>query len=198
MKIKKTLRLKRPLPIDDERALLRQARDGDAEASGALVRAHYQEIYRTSCQLLGNPEDAQDLTQDCFVKALGGLGRFRGDASFRNWLRRILVHLARDRFRRRGRRPEESEISPDFSSVRQPNPQVAAGRSEVRRLVDESIRALPPNLRVPLVLRAVEGWSYEEIAHATGVTSATARTQVMKARRRLHKKVGDLLEEDPR
>ena len=198
MKTREHLRLKRPPTSDDERALLLRARRGDAEASGELVRTHYEEIHRAACHLLGNPDDALDLAQDCFVKALVGLRSFRGEASIRGWLRRILVHLARDRFRTRARRPEEAPLPAELRARTQVSPPAAAGRAETRRMVDEAVRALPPFLRVPLVLRAIEGWSYEEVAAATGVTAATARTQVMKARRRLHRRIGRLLEEGER
>lgn len=205
METHQNLRLKRPSTSDDERALLALARRGDEGAADRLVRSHYAEIQRAAGHLLGNADDAQDLTQDCFVKALGGLRRYRGEGSFRGWLRRILVHLAHDRYRARARRPrlaapgfEADEQAPTGGAER-PSPSAAslAGRAELTRLVDAAVAALPPNLRVPLVLRAVEGWSYEEIAEACGVTPATARTQVMKARRRLHERVGDVFEEDP-
>jgi RNA polymerase sigma-70 factor (ECF subfamily) len=209
METKKTLRLKRPIPfgaLADEHALLASARRGDPAASESLVRAHYAEIHRAAWHLLGNADDAQDLAQDCFVKALSGLRRFRGEASIRGWLRRILVHLARDRFRARGRRQEHAALPFEVAELAElaglerarpsSSPPVEAGRAELSLLVDRALRAMPSNLRVPLVLRAIEGWSYDEIARACGVTAATARTQVMKARRRLHGRIGALLEED--
>lgn len=203
METHQNLRLKRPPTSDDERALLALARRGDERAADRLVRSHYAEIHRAACHLLGNADDAQDLTQDCFVKALGGLRRYRGEGSFRGWLRRILVHLAHDRYRLRARRPAApagaGDEEPPASGAGRPAPSAAslAGRAEIARLVDAAVAALPPNLRVPLVLRAIEGWSYEEIAQACEVTPATARTQVMKARRRLHERIGDVFEEDP-
>lgn len=198
METRKPLRLKRIVP-EDELALLARARAGDGGAVDDLVRAHYPDILRAACHLLGNADDGADLAQDCFVKALAGLRRTDGQGSLRAWLRCILVHLARDRFRARARRPSARSIAArddDFPAPA-PGPDSAAGRAELSRLVEAAIEELPSHLRVPLVLRAVEGWSYEEIAAACGVTPATARTQVMKARRRLHGRIGGLFEEDP-
>ena len=180
----------------DDRSLVEQAQRGDAGACEALVRVHYPDIQRVACQLLGNAEDGADLAQDCFVRAWTALADFRGQAqSFRGWLRRILVHLARDRYRRRARRPADEAVIVDPPARRSAAPGFRLDRAELRRAVDGAVERLPVHLRVPLVLRAIEGWSYEDVAEATGVTPATARTQVMKARRRLHRALGGLLEE---
>ena len=202
MKTRTDLRWKRPLPhvpplsLDEEEGLLRQVRAGDAAASEALVRAFYPEVHRVACQLAGNPEDGADLAQDCFVRAWRGLAGYRGgQGRFRGWLRSIVVHLARDRFRTRARRPATLDVPADVASRPGSAPWEAADRSELRSRVERAIQGLPQHLRVPLVLRAIEGWSYDDVAAATGVTPATARTQVMKARRRLHQTIGALLEQ---
>lgn len=197
METSETLRWKRS-PPSDEAALLARARRGDPDAAEALVRASYAEIHRAACHLLGNADDAQDLAHDCFVKALAGLRRFRGQASFRGWLRRILVSLARDRFRARARRPAALPLPPELEQAAAGLAEARAGGAEVARLVEGALRALPSHLRVPLVLRALEGWGYDEIARACGVTAATARTQVMKARRRLHASLDARLEQGER
>lgn len=192
------------------------ARGGDREAFDGLVRDHYGPVYATAFRLIGNHEDAEDLAQECFARAYGALAWYRHDGPFAAWLRRIVVHLAHDRFRAAGRRPEShgvplepgrraaraehSATSP--RGEREPalaaglTPASQAGAQELTRLLGEALRRLPAHLRIPLVLRTLEGLDYDEIARATGVTPATARTQVMKARRALRRLLAPYLRED--
>jgi RNA polymerase sigma-70 factor (ECF subfamily) len=183
--------------VADESALIARAAAGERAAHDALVRAHYARVHRTAFHLLGNHEDAEDVAQECFVKAFQGLAWFRGDASFAAWLRRILVHLVRDRYRRAGRRPGAEPLQGDESlgaaAAAPGGPEHEVGRRELQRLLDEALRRLPESLRVALVLRTRDDLSYAEISEAAGVTPATARTQVMRARRALLAHLGPYL-----
>ncbi len=171
----------------DERVLWRRAVAGDRSAVDELVRGNYPGLYATAFRLLGNPEDAEDLAQEALVRACRSLHLYRGEGNFAGWLRRILVHLAHDRFRRAGRRPEDRALPAELvSSVTREPIDRLEGR-ELVHAVGEALRDLPSTLRIALVLRALEGLEYEEIAAATGVTPATARTQVMKARKALQR-----------
>jgi RNA polymerase sigma-70 factor (ECF subfamily) len=149
------------------------------------VGAHYGRIYATAFHLLGNHEDAEDLTQECFVRAHRSLGWFRGEGSFEGWLRTIVVHLALDRRRSHGRRPasEAESVLEGLSGAR--DPEREAGRREMKHLLDAALARLPDRLRVPLVLRVLDGLEYDDVARATGVTPSTARNQVMLARKAL-------------
>ncbi|MFT5291718.1 MAG: RNA polymerase sigma-70 factor (ECF subfamily) [Planctomycetota bacterium] len=166
-------------------ALVERAKAGDREAFGLLARCHYRRVYVTALNLVGNHEDAEDLAQDTFVRAHRALGWFRGDGAFAAWLRRILVHLANDRFRKESRQPESTSLDslPDQQARRGTVGEV--GARELEGLVERAIQTLPARLRMPLVLRTLDGLDYGEIAESTGVTPATARTQVMQARRAL-------------
>jgi RNA polymerase sigma-70 factor (ECF subfamily) len=169
----------------DERELVERTRSGDAGAYDALVKAFYPGVYATAFHLSGNHEDAEDLAQECFVRAHQGLSWYRGDGGMRPWLRRIVVHLARDRFRSRARRPASEPLLAAAERPGDPGPSDELRRREASRLIAEALQRLPTALRIPLVLRTLEGLEYDEVARATGVTPATARTQVMKARRAL-------------
>ena len=171
--------------VSGEGRQVERAMRGDRAAFDDLVRAHYRRVHSAAFHLVGNHEDAEDLTQECFVKAHRGLRWFRGAGSFAGWLRTILVHLARDRFRRAGRRPADASPSADEVFVQARGPVHEVGRKELGRLLAEAMRRLPDHLRVALVLRTREALTYDQISEATGVTPATARTQVMKARRAL-------------
>jgi len=168
----------------DERALLERARAGDGQAFDLLVRAHFPRVYAIAFRLAGNHEDAEDLAQEAFVRAHRGLALYRGESSFSTWIYRIAVHLARDRFRRAGRRPGvELLVADELSGAGGPAEDLD-GR-ELRRVIVDAIGRLPERLRTALVLRALEGLDYEDVAAATGVTPDTARTHVMQARRAL-------------
>ncbi|MEW6073538.1 MAG: RNA polymerase sigma factor [Planctomycetota bacterium] len=188
----------RPLVPAEEEALVARARGGEPAAFDALVRAHYARIRSTAFHLLGNPEDAEDLAQECFVRAHGALRWYRGEAGLFAWLRTILVHLARDRFRRERRRPAPGPLSGAAEPAVDRGPLVEAGARELVQLVAEGLRRLPDPLRIAFVLRALDGLDYEEVARATGVRPATARTQVMKARRALERFLGPYLAEGER
>lgn len=164
--------------------LVERAQGGDAQAFDDLVRAFYTSLLTTANHLLGNREDAQDVVQDTFVDAHRGLARFRAQGSFEGWLRGILVHKVRDRFRRQGRGPAFLEDVP-WEGLAEREEGDALRRQETTRMVRQGIERLPEALRVTLSLRALDGRSYEEIARLTDVTPATSRTRAMKARRLL-------------
>jgi len=178
-----------------EGELISRAKGGDRRAFEGLVEAHYARIFGTAFHLMSNHEDAEDLAQDCFVRAQRGLEYFRGESSFQGWLRRILVHLAHDRYRARGRRPEPSELDVEVLPGRRPGPAEQSGARELKLHMARAVEVLPVHLRVAFVLRTQEGLAYKEIAEASGVTPATARTQVMKARRALHRLMEPFLRE---
>ena len=182
--------LREELGREQELDLVERAQAGERAAFGILARAHYRRIFVTARHLVANHEDAEDLAQETFVRAHGALLWYRGEGRFGGWLRRILVHLAHDRFRRLSRAPAahslEALVSQGFPDPRSGRTTATeVGARELEGLVERSIQGLPVRLRLPLVLRTLDGLDYDEIAAATGVTSATARTQVMQARRAL-------------
>lgn len=191
---------------------LERARAGDRTAFADLIRIHRPRVQRVALRLVGSPEDAEDLAQETFVRAWRGLGSFRGtaggaspNAALSSWLLGITVHLCRDLMRARGRRPEDaaasllaSEDGPQLEGRERP-PSVLSAEAETRARVELAIAALPERLRVPFVLRALEGQDYDDVARITGVRAATVRTQMVQARRALRRMLGPLIEEeDPR
>ena len=178
-----------------EQQWVQRAQAGDRKAFDRLVERHFPRIYSIEFRLVGNHEDAEDLAQECFVRAWRSLGLFRATGSFSAWLVRIALHLSRDHHRRRGRRGEAVPLG-ELGEPGEPKGPDAAGpmqvssRRELQRDLERAIEQLPSALRVSLVLRVLEGLSYDEIAEATGVRPGTVRTQVMKARRWLLRSMG--------
>ena len=177
---------------DSTRALVERAKGGDRGAFDLLIREHFERVYRLLFRLVGNHEDAEDLAQECFVRAWKSLSWFRGDSAFTTWMHTIAVHVARDHHRARGvQRPEKRPVD-ELRRERDPAAgptESALGRELVGRL-QSSIDKLPERLKAVLVLRVLEGLDYAEIARITGVRPGTARVQMMKARRELSRLLG--------
>jgi RNA polymerase sigma-70 factor (ECF subfamily) len=172
------------------------ARRGDRAAQEELLRRHHAGLHALAFRLTGNPEDAEDLAQEGFVRAFRALAHYRGDGSLEGWLRRIVVHLAQDRFRARGRSAEPIPLPEELAGGRRPERRLEA--RELRRVLADALEGLQAPLRVALLLRTREGLEYDEIAQLTGVTPETARTRVMKARRDLTRRLAPYLGEDAR
>lgn len=176
-----------------EDGLLARARAGDAQAFEELVRGEFRRVYALLFRLCGNHEDAEDLAQECFVRAWRSLATLREGEAFSGWLRRIALHLARDHYRARVRRGATRELpEDDLRAARVPGDELG-GRETMHRLRD-ALERLPQRLRAPLFLRVLEGLDYDDVASATGVKPATARTQVMHARKLLLRWLGPWLE----
>ncbi len=178
----------------DDRQLVERAARGDREAFGALVQRHQDRVFNLSYQVVRNREDALDVAQEAFVKAFASLSSFKGDASFTTWMHRIVVNLAIDCLRRRRRGdatsyddrvavPEEGDVGPAAPE----NPETTLGARQVRSLLSRGLEALPPTHRAVLVLREIEGLSYEEIARAVGCNLGTVMSRLFYARRKLQK-----------
>ena len=167
-----------------EARLVQRSGDGDRQAFTDLIRIHRPRVTRVARRLVGNPEDAEDLAQETFVRAWTGLARLDRPGRFGSWLLSITVHLVRDHQRGLGRRPEESAAEL-FESLRSKPLTSTASDRERRQIIEAAIASLPETLRTVLVLRSLESQSYDDIARITGVRTATARTQMVQARRAL-------------
>ncbi|MCA8978634.1 MAG: sigma-70 family RNA polymerase sigma factor [Planctomycetes bacterium] len=176
-------------PVSDEQ-LIAEARAGDRAAYDALARRHFQRVHALLFRLVGNHEDAEDLTQECFVKAHRSLGWYRSECSFATWLYRIAVHLSRDHYRKRSRRGKVASLSELQEAQNGPpsprcGPRELAVQHEFEGILRDALDTLPHRLRAALVLRTLEGLEYDEIAEVLGIQPGTARVHVMKARRQL-------------
>ena len=172
---------------------IEDAQGGDRSAFDQLLRRYYPQIHGTLFRLVGNPEDADDLAQETFVKAWVSLRFYRKEASFGAWLTKIALHLATDFFRSRGRRGELGDMTADLASQCQ-RPDEELSHKEARSLVAEAVDELPTHLKTALVLRVLEGRDYSEVAEATGLRIGTVRTQVMRARKILKRMLKPMLD----
>jgi RNA polymerase sigma-70 factor (ECF subfamily) len=154
--------------------------EGDAAAFERIYRAHAGRVHALCLRLTGNVEEAEDATQETFVKAWRRLGTFEGRAALSTWLHRLAVNAVLDRKRAAGRRPELT--GDDGLAPEAPAP---AARPDVGIDLERAIAGLPEGARMAFVLHDVEGWRHREIAESTGTAEGTWRAQLHRARKLL-------------
>ena len=170
-------RIGRPAAADSESQLIAAARGGDREALGALYRRHAGQAYSLALRISGDPDRAQDLVQDAFLRAFERLDRFRGDAPFGAWLKRILTNLSVDRARGDWRWVLDEERVDAAVAV------AAETASQLDAL--GLLARLAPLSRMVLVLYEYEGYSHAEIAALLQRTEVWSKTTLSRARARL-------------
>lgn len=174
--------------MESDEALIERARHGELSAFEVLVERHRGVVYRVAARIVG-PDDAEDVSQDTFLRAFHRLEQFRGTASFRSWLLGITQNTALNSLAWAGRRPihaaEEPPEVPDEDPHRQPATELE--RLERQQRLEAKLRALRPDYRSLLVLRDLEGFSYGEIAEALEMPLGSVKG-------RLHRARGELIE----
>ncbi|MFO1004508.1 MAG: sigma-70 family RNA polymerase sigma factor [Planctomycetaceae bacterium] len=182
--------------ITDDQLLIERCRSGHPEAFGDLVSKYQRRLVRTLGTLLGNGHDALDVAQDAFLKAYLNLDSFRGDAAFYSWLFRIAWNGAATLRRKQRVRAsasldairEMSGSEPDDLSPTS-DPTRALQISEDQQLLRQSLNELGEDYRTALILKEIEGLSYEEIASLTDCPIGTVRSRIHRARQELRAKL---------
>ncbi|GAC1320273.1 MAG: RNA polymerase sigma factor [Thermoleophilaceae bacterium] len=188
--------------IDGDADLVARARGGDRAAFEELVRRHADRLYAVVLRMVGDNHDAEEVTQEAFVRAWRAIGRFKGDSQFFTWLYRIGVNEAR----RRGDRGQRGVLrgirSLDLEPIDPPDPSESphsrAERADLRRALEEAVRSLPHAYRAPLILRDVEGLSTAQAATIIGIGEAAFKSRLHRARLAVRDAVRAYLAEDDR
>lgn len=162
----------------DDRVLVEAAQAGDPDAFEMLVRRHQASVYRIALRLLGSSADADDVTQDTFVRAWRSLARFRGESTFPTWLYRIVTRRCLDLLA--AHRPTEV-LDEDQLGV-SADPVTTIEQRERLRAIAQQIKILPPDQRAALVLREFEGLSYEQVADVLQTTVSAIKGRLHRAR----------------
>ncbi len=170
--------------MQDDAPLLSRARGGDLDAFNALVERYQGLVYNVCLRMLGETAAAEDAAQETFLSAYRALERFRG-GSFRAWLLRIAANLCYDELRRRRRRPLPLEAAAAVPAPAEQSPHQAYLRGELAAHIQRGLAALPPDQRLALVLRDVQGLSYEEVAQAMRASLGTVKSRIARGRARL-------------
>jgi RNA polymerase sigma-70 factor (ECF subfamily) len=198
------------LPADADVALVERARLGDHRAFGMLAVKYQRRVERLIGRMIRDPDRVRDLVQDTFLSAYRALPKFRGDSAFYTWLYRIAVNTAKKALADMRRDPLvfESALSTDddetdgtFRSEREPmtteTPEAMLASRQVGQAVEQAVAQLPADLRQALLLREMEGLSYEEIAALMNCPVGTVRSRIFRAREAVSQQLEPLLERRP-
>ncbi len=172
----------------EEAVLVERSQGGDLDAFNALVLAYQGQVYNLCLRMLGSPQAAEDAAQEAFIAAYRAVPRFRG-GRFRAWLLRIAANACYDELRRRRSRPQiplEAPADDDRPRAELPASdeplEQRAERLELARCLQEGLASLPPDQRLAVILRDVQGLAYEEVAEATGASLGTVKSRISRGR----------------
>ncbi|MEP6953364.1 MAG: sigma-70 family RNA polymerase sigma factor [Solirubrobacteraceae bacterium] len=181
----------------DDGALVARAAAGDRLAFEALVRRHADRLYGVVLRLVGDRHEAEEVTQEAFLRAWRGIDSFKGDSRFFAWLYRIGVNEANRRTA--GRRAPVASLDEQFvdPADTRPQPDLRLEQDDLRRALEHAVKGLRPEQRAPLVLRDIEGLSTAEAAAILELGEAVFKSRLHRARLRVRDAVRDYLPEDP-
>ena len=171
----------------DEQKLIALAQQGDQSAFEQLLDRYQKPVYHQALRLLNNPEDAADVTQEVFIKVWKHLPSFRGESGFATWLYRLTDNAAIDLLRREKKRRgnislDEEESAAVLPADPAPTPHQAVEQQELREAVADGLQQLSEEHRQVLVMREVNGLTYEEIGRILDLTPGTVKSRIARAR----------------
>jgi RNA polymerase sigma-70 factor (ECF subfamily) len=197
-------KLARQAEAEEDRALIERAKNGERPAFRELVERHQRRAFAIALGLVRDENDAKEIVQEAFLRVYRGLDAFNGQSSFFTWLYRIVTNLSIDLMRKPARREAEfddgREIKdeldiPLLARIDGADPQDVVRRGEIRARIHSALDALPPYHRGVILMREIEGMSYEEMAQAMGVSKGTIMSRLFHARQKLQRALSDCYEE---
>lgn len=189
-----------------DQQLVVRAQHGDQQAFGLLVSKYQRKLARLLSRLIRDPAEVEDVAQETFIKAYRALGSFRGDSAFYTWLYRIGINTAKNYLVSQGRRAptrtefdsEEAESFEEGELLRDNNtPERMLLSKQIGETVNSAMEALPEELRTAIMLREIEGMSYEDIAKMMDCPIGTVRSRIFRARESVAEKLRPLLDTAP-
>jgi RNA polymerase sigma-70 factor (ECF subfamily) len=176
---------------DAEKLLLKRSQQGDVAAFEQLIAKHQTLAYNVAYRILGNEEDAKDATQEALIKVFRNINKFKGDASFGTWLYRIVVNSCNDYIRKHRKVVTysiDNEIETDEGTMKKeladesPGPELAYETKDMQKIVQTALGKLPEANRIVVVLRDIQGFSYDEIAQMIEVPVGTVKSRINRGR----------------
>lgn len=188
---------------DDDLLIVQQVQAGDKLAFNLLVNKYHRRVGRLLTRMVRNQEDIEDVVQETFIKAYRAIGNFRGDSAFYTWIYRIAINTAKNLLVTQGRKPsalketneadgETFEDNAALSNI--DTPESLYQTKQIGEAVNEAMAALPEELRSAIVMREIDGLSYEEIAEAMDCPIGTVRSRIFRAREAIAVRIKPLLE----
>ncbi|NEV62394.1 RNA polymerase sigma factor RpoE [Thiorhodococcus minor] len=186
-----------------DRALVERAQAGDKRAFDLLVLKYQQKVSALISRYLRDPSEVLDVTQDAFLKAYRALPGFRGESAFYTWLYRIAVNTVKNHLVAQGRRPPGEDVEAEVAEQMDMGGRLREGatperhllRDEIAMTVQRALDDLPDDLRTAIVLRELEGMTYEEIATTMECPIGTVRSRIFRAREAIDKRLRPLLDD---
>lgn len=175
----------------EEQAIIARVLQGDTDEFALLVKANEKQVYNLALRMLGQEQDALDASQEAFFKAYKALASFRGESRFSVWLYRLTSNVCLDMLRQAGRHLQTQSLTPeeDMQDLPLPDsrydPQEVLERKEIQKAVQAGLARLPAVARQILVLRDINGLSYEEIGQALQLEAGTVKSRIFRARQKL-------------
>ena len=187
-----------------DQSLVERVQNGDKSAFDVLVRKYQHKVVKLISRYIKDPEEALDVSQEAFIKAYRALPNFRGDSAFYTWMYRIAINTAKNYLVAQGRRlpnvdieAQEAEQFEGESTLKEyATPERLLQRDEIQKTVFSTIEKLPEDLKTAIMLREIEGLSYEEIAEAMSCPVGTVRSRIFRAREAIDKSLKPLLLKD--
>ena len=187
-----------------DQLLVERVQKGDKRAFDLLIDKYQHRIVSLVSRYVSDQADAMDVAQEAFIKAYRAIDRFRGDSAFYTWLYRIAINTAKNWLVARKRRPPSSDIDAadaeqydiDSRLKEQGTPENEMMREEIKRTVFDTIAELPDDLRTAIMLRELEGMSYEDIATTMDCPIGTVRSRIFRAREAIDQKLKPLVDGD--
>ena len=191
------------LTQEQDQQLVERVQRGDKRAFDLLVLKYQHRILGLVVRFVHDPQEAQDVAQEAFIKAYRALANFRGDSAFYTWLYRIAINTAKNYLVSRGRRAPDSDISAgdaeffegDHALKDNESPERLLLRDEIESTVHRTLQQLPDDLRTALSLREFDGLSYEDIATVMQCPVGTVRSRIFRAREAIDKALQPLLQD---
>jgi len=188
---------------ESDLVLVKRVQRGDKSAFDLLVRKYQHKVVKLVLRYVRNPAEAEDIAQEAFIKAYRALPQFRGDSAFYTWMYRIAINTAKNSLASRDRSPIAYDLDlndPEEShsvqtKLQDPDtPEGMALTEEIRGIVNSAIDGLPEELKTAIVLRELDGLSYEEIAAAMECPVGTVRSRIFRAREAIDKRLREVFE----
>ena len=177
----------------EESQLIQRAAKGDASAFNTLLGQHERRMYAVALRMCGNPEDAQDCLQEAMLRIYRSISGFKAQSSFATWVYRITMNTCLDELRRRKNRPNTS-LDGLYDAGWSPvdpgeTPEKHAMQRDLGRHLQAYIQELPEDMRAAIVLRDIQGYSYEEIASILDANVGTIKSRISRGREKLREKI---------
>lgn len=188
---------------ESDQELVERAKNGDLKAFDLLVLKYQRRVFRLISRVIKNNSEVEDIAQECFIKAFRAIHQFRGDSAFYTWLYRIAVNTAKNYLFSKGKRPialselKKSEDSDSFDmldAVSNENPEGNMAGLQIAEAVNKAVKKLPDELSTAVILREMDGLSYEEIAEVMNCPIGTVRSRIFRAREAIAQELRPLLE----